>query len=127
MTDRTPSDGFDQHDMPEQLCSTRFYSDCRRALTPVGVAVMNLRRFSAYRDVYVDRMASIFDAALWVVNAPGTTNGIVFAVNDFPKDAQLTFSKHKPAHLSDEAWVQISSSVARVFLATRALAQASDV
>jgi len=112
-------DGFDQHGMPEQLCSPQFYSDCRRVLNTGGVTVANLHRFSAYRDVYVDRIEAAFEGALWVVNAPGTTNCVVFAVHDFSKDTKITFSKHKPSHMGDEAWAQISSSVARVFLATQ--------
>jgi spermidine synthase len=112
-------DGFDQHGMPEQLCSTQFYADCRRVLHSGGMAVANLHRFSAYRDVYVDRMEAAFAGALWVVNAPGTTNCVVFAMNDFSKDIKLSYSKHKPAHLSDEAWVQISPSIARTFLETQ--------
>jgi spermidine synthase len=112
-------DGFDQHGMPEQLCSPQFYSDCRRVLNSGGVTVANLHRFSAYRDVYVDRIEAAFDGALWVVNAPGTTNCVVFAMNDFSNATKIIFSKHKPAHMSDEAWVQISASVARTFLATQ--------
>ncbi len=112
-------DGFDPHGMPEQLCSPQFYSDCRRVLNTGGVAVANLHRFSAYRDVYVDRIEAAFDGALWAVNAPGTTNCVVFAMHDFSKDTKITFSKNKPAHLSDEAWAQISASIARVFLATQ--------
>ena len=69
--------------------------------------------------MYVDRIEAAFDGALWVVNAPGTTNCVVFAVHDFSKDTKLSFSKHKPAHLSDEAWMQISASVARTFLTTQ--------
>jgi spermidine synthase len=112
-------DGFDQHGMPEQLCSPQFYSDCRRVLTVCGMAVANLHRFSAYRDVYVDRIEAAFDGAMWVVNAPGTTNCVVFAMDGFSKDTKLSYSKHKPAHMSDEAWAQISPSVARTFLATQ--------
>jgi spermidine synthase len=112
-------DGFDQHGMPEQLCSPQFYADCRRVLNAGGVAVANLHRFSAYRDVYVDRIEAAFDGALWVVNAPGTTNCVVFAMHDFSKDIKLSYSKHKPAHLSEEAWTQVSASVARTFLATQ--------
>jgi len=116
-------DGFDQHGMPEQLCSPQFYSDCRRVLNPGGVAVANLHRFSAYRDVYVDRIEAAFDGtndgAMWVVNAPGTTNCVVFAMHGFSKDTKFSFNKHQPAHMSEEAWVQISPSVARVFLATQ--------
>ena len=112
-------DGFDQHGMPEQLCSPQFYSDCRRVLCVGGVAVANLHRFSAYRDVYVDRIEAAFDGALWIVNAPGTTNCVVFAMHGFSKDTKFSYSKHKPAHMSEDAWVQISPSVARTFLATQ--------
>jgi len=112
-------DGFDQHGMPEQLCSPQFYLDCRRVLNTGGVAVANLHRFSAYRDVYVDRIESAFDGAMWVVNAPGTTNCVVFAMHGDLKDTKLSYSKHKPSHMSEEAWTQISPSVARVFLATQ--------
>lgn len=117
-------DGFDQHGMPEQLCSPQFYADCRRVLNTGGVAVANLHRFHAYRDVYVDRIEAAFDQQLCIVNAPGTTNCVVFAMNGVFKDQSFTFSKHKPAHLSDEAWQQISPSVARVFLAMHQEAQA---
>jgi spermidine synthase len=112
-------DGFDQHGMPEQLCSPQFYSDCRCVLNTGGVAVANLHRFNAYRDVYVARIEAAFDGVLWIVNAPGTTNCVVFAVHDLSKDTKLTFSKHKPLQMSDAAWAQISPSVARVFLVTQ--------
>jgi len=44
---------------------------------------------------------------------------VVFAMQGFSKETKLSYSKHKPAHMSEEAWVQISSSVARTFLATQ--------
>jgi spermidine synthase len=111
-------DGFDQHGMPEQLCSPQFYSNCRRVLNTGGVSVVNLHRFSAYRDVYVDRIEAAFGGALWIVNAPGTTNCVIFAMQGFSKNTKYTFDKQRPKHLSEEAWTQVSSSVARVFLAT---------
>jgi hypothetical protein len=49
---------------------------------------------------------------------------VVFAMQGFSKDAKFTFSKQKPEHMSDEAWAQISPSVARVFLATQKVAEA---
>jgi spermidine synthase len=110
-------DGFDPQGLPEALCSPEFYVNCRRALSPGGVAVANLHRFHAYRDVYVDRMDSAFEQQLCVVNAPGTTNCVVFAMHGHFNDKRTRYSKHKPEHLSDEAWVQISPSMARVFLA----------
>jgi hypothetical protein len=84
-----------------------------------GAVVANLHRFSAYRDVYVDRIEAAFDGELWVVNAPGTTNCVVFALQGHLKDTKLSYSKNKPAHMSDDAWMQISASMARVFLATQ--------
>jgi spermidine synthase len=110
-------DGFDQHGLPEALCSPQFYSDCRRVLSPGGVAVANLHRFHAYRNVYVDRMETAFDQQLCVVNAPGTTNCVVFAMNGDFADQPVLFRKNKPMHLSAEAWAQVSPSMARVFLA----------
>jgi hypothetical protein len=69
--------------------------------------------------VYVDRIEAAFDGALWIVNAPGTTNCVVFAMQGFSKETKFTFSKQKPEHMTDEAWAQISPSVARTFLATQ--------
>jgi hypothetical protein len=43
----------------------------------------------------------------------------VFAMHGDLKDTKLSYSKHKPSHMSEEAWTQISPSVARVFLATQ--------
>jgi spermidine synthase len=112
-------DGFDQNGMPEQLCSPHFYANCRRVLTSGGVAVFNLHRFHAYRDLYVDRIDSAFEGTLWVVNAPNSTNCVVFAMDDAKSEKNWTFNKQKPTSMSDEAWSQISASVARVYLATQ--------
>jgi hypothetical protein len=71
----------------------------------------------------VDRIEAAFNGALWVVNAPGTTNCVVFAMQGFSKDTKLSYSKHKPSHMSDDAWAQISPSVARTFLATQKSAE----
>jgi hypothetical protein len=40
-------------------------------------------------------------------------------MHGFSKDTKLSYSKYKPAHMSDEAWAQISPSLARLFLATQ--------
>jgi len=117
-------DGFDPQGQPEQLCSPQFYSDCRRVLHAGGVVVVNLHRLSAYRDVYVDRLDAAFNGALWVVNAPGTTNCVVFAMRGVSQEAKLSYSKQKPTYMSDEAWVQVAPSVARTFLATQDIQRA---
>jgi spermidine synthase len=112
-------DGFDPSGMPEQLGSTPFYSDCHRVLTSGGVAVANLHRFGKYLDVYVDRISSVFEGDMWAIDAPGTTNCIVFAIRDVAKDKPLAFSRNKPPHMSQVMWDEVLPSVARVFLATQ--------
>jgi hypothetical protein len=37
----------------------------------------------------------------------------------FSKTTKLSYSKQKPMHMSEDAWMQISPSVARTFLATQ--------
>ena len=115
-------DGFDPSGMPEQLGSTQFYSDCRRVLCPGGVAVVNLHRFGKYLEVYVDRISSMFASAMWAIDAPGTTNCIVFALRDGATHNLLTFSRTKPPHMSQAMWDEVLPSIARVFLATKSSA-----
>jgi len=67
----------------------------------------------------VDRIDSAFEGTLWVVNAPNSTNCVVFAMDDAKPEKNWTFNKQKPTSMSDEAWSQISASVARVYLATQ--------
>lgn len=112
-------DGFDRQGLPEQLCSPQFYADCRQALTPNGLVVANLHRFSQYLDIYIDRITSVFEHPPWVIHAPGTTNSIAFATKEPTKVNQLTFSSEKPPHLTEDAWRQVRPSLARVFLAIR--------
>jgi spermidine synthase len=114
-------DGFDPNGMPQQLGSTQFYSDCRRVLSSGGVAVVNLHRFGKYLEVYVDRISSVFGGTLWAIDAPGTTNCIVFALRDSP-DRPITFSRVKPPHMSPVMWDEVLPSIARVFLATKSSA-----
>jgi len=117
-------DGFDHQGLPEQLCSEKFYSDCRALLTPTGLMVANLPRFSTYLQIYIDRIASVFDAPSVVVQAPGTTNSVLFAMKDSALKKSVTFSRNKPDHLSDEAWLQIRPSLARTYLAMQRMREA---
>ena len=82
----------------------------------------NLHRFGKYLDVYVDRISSVFEGDMWAIDAPGTTNCIVFARRDVAKDKPLAFSRNKPPHMSQTMWDEVLPSVARVFLATQSSA-----
>jgi len=119
-------DGFDHQGLPEQLCSAKFYSDCRALLTPEGLMVANLPRFSAYLQIYIDRVESVFEAPSVVVQAPGTTNSVLFAMKDPVRTKLLSFSRKKPDHLSEEAWQQVMPSLARTYLAMQRMPGAAN-
>lgn len=120
-------DGFDHQGLPEQLCSEKFYSDSRALLSPEGLMVANLPRFSPYLQVYVDRVASVFEAISVVVQAPGTSNCVLFAMEDSQRMKSLSFSRIKPEYLSDEAWQQVLPSMARTYLAMQKLQSSANL
>lgn len=119
-------DGFDHQGLPEQLCSAKFYSDCLTLLTSDGLIVANLPRYSAYLQIYLDRIESVFEAAPVVVQAPGTTNSVVFATKHPELLTTLSFSKAKPDYLSEEAWQQVLPSMARAYLAVQKMREAAN-
>jgi spermidine synthase len=114
-------DGFDRQGLPEPLCSAKFYSDCRALLTSGGLIVANLPRYSAFLQIYIDRIESVFEASPVVVQAPGTTNCVVFATRDPGLSQSLSFSKTQPAYLSQEAWQQVLPSMGRAYLAVQTI------
>jgi spermidine synthase len=77
-------DGFDEGGQPPALCSQAFYGDCRRALAPGGVLVVNLHVDDAEHDIRTRRIADAFDGNAMQVLASRQANCIVFAVRDAP-------------------------------------------
>lgn len=119
-------DGFDRHGLPEPLCSVKFYADCRERLTPQGLIVANLPRFSPYLQIYIDRIHSVFEATPIVIQAPGTTNCVVFAGKESALSTAIHFSTTRPQYLSEEAWQQVLPSMARVYLAVQKRRKAAN-
>jgi spermidine synthase len=77
-------DAFDEGGQPPALCSQAFYDDCRRALAPGGVLVVNLHVDDTEHELRTRRIASAFgDNAMQVV-ASRQANCVVFAVRDRP-------------------------------------------
>jgi spermidine synthase len=72
-------DGFDHRGQPPQLCSKRFYSDCRVALTRQGVMAINFHEFHPLYETFLDRVDTAFESNLVEVATNDTGNVIVFA------------------------------------------------
>lgn len=72
-------DGFDSQGMPGRLGTQRFYDDCRRALRPGGILVVNFHRLDPRLAQMIDRLRRGFNDAVLVVNDAEMRNTIVFA------------------------------------------------
>jgi len=77
-------DGFNHEGQPEQLCTQRFYDDCRARLAEGGVMVANLHADHEQCAAIVERIERAFDGRLVVVGAEAGGNLVVFAGRDCP-------------------------------------------
>lgn len=72
-------DGFDLGGVPPQLCSQRFYDDCRAALGADGVLAVNFTGDDPRIDIYCERLRRSFDGRFKRIPAQASSNRIVFA------------------------------------------------
>jgi len=120
------ADGFDIDGLPPALSSPQFYDDCYNALNPAGMFVANLHGCKPLYEVIVDRIRAAFDDNLLMVNDPGATNRLAFAVKDAPQALLKLAGVRRPLGFDDVAWRDLVPSMARVFLASRARVRGSD-
>jgi spermidine synthase len=119
------ADGFDINGLPEPLSTPQFYDDCNGLLAEGGVFVANLHRCHALFDVYTGRLQGAFAAPVLYVDDPGATNCIAFVPKNDAWDFGPQVGMRRPAQILEAPWNEILPSVARVFLAYRALARSS--
>ena len=83
-------DAYGKNGMPESLATAQFFDDCRTALAPNGVLVVNLWGSDARFDSYYQRIRTIFDGAALAIGADGCANRIVLALNQphFPPSSR---------------------------------------
>jgi spermidine synthase len=121
------ADGFDITGLPPALSSEQFYADCHSALNPGGMFVANLHGCKPLFEVIVDRIRTNFDGNLLMVNDPGATNRLAFAVKGDSKALFKLAGVRCPQGFDETLWRELTPSVARVFLASRALARNNTV
>jgi spermidine synthase len=74
-------DAYGKEGMPESLATAQFFDDCRAALAPSGVLVVNLWGSDARFDSYYQRIRTVFDGSAIAIGADGCANRLVLAVN----------------------------------------------
>lgn len=72
-------DGFTGDGLPEALCSRRFYTQCRQALTPQGLLVANVQADTDETRQILKRLDQAFEGALIAIESTEGGNGIAFA------------------------------------------------
>lgn len=75
-------DGFDEAGLPPDLCSARFYADCKRALRDDGVLVVNMFSYDTRYDAMMHRLSLTFNDRLCWFHGIAGNNRIIFAIND---------------------------------------------
>jgi spermidine synthase len=75
-------DGFDAGNQVESLAMLDFYADCRRALKPGGVLVVNLWGRDTSFVTYFSRLAAAFEGNLAWLPVMNKTNVIAFGLDE---------------------------------------------
>lgn len=121
------ADGFDIEGLPERLSNSEFYGDCYNALNPGGIFVANLHGCNKLFEVFLDRIQACFRGSLLAVTDPSASNRLAFAAKDDPRAFDSLAGVRCPQGFDEFAWKDLVPSMARVFLASRALARAGNV
>ena len=117
------ADAYDIHGLPERLGTPQFYGHCYDLLTADGIFVANLHGCNPQCEVLLDRIGCEFKGSLLVVNDPGDSNRVAFSVKGDPRVLQSLARVRKPYGFDANAWADLVPSLARVFLASRALSR----
>lgn len=107
-------DGFDHEGQPPALCSQAFYDDCRRALRPNGLLVVNLHTAHPEFRRHAARLERAFDGEVLLVGDKECSNTIAFAGQQALQDRALTGAMRKPRPLTRQAWDELLPAFAHV-------------
>lgn len=97
-------DGFDYHGQPPSLCSQRFYDDCRDALQPGGLLVVNLHTGHADFSLHMARIERSFAGELLAITDEDCSNTIVIASRGRLPQLQRGSLLRRPAGFDTDAW-----------------------
>jgi len=107
-------DGYDLDGLSPALSSQQFYDDCREALAPGGMLVVNLSCADYRCQEQIERIRCSFAGAILRVDGQSDANTVVFASNAQLGAPTRHRAVRRPAGLDNDAWAQLRSSFARV-------------
>lgn len=120
------ADAYDLHGLPERLGTLEFYRHCYQLLRPRGIFVANLHGCDPQCKDYVDRMCVQFEDSLLLVNDPDGSNRVAFAVKGDRHALESLAGVRRPCGFDANAWKTLVPSLARVFLASRAMSRGAS-
>lgn len=112
-------DGFDSEGQPPALCSQRFYDNCREALQPDGLMVVNLHSGHRHFDSFVSRIQRSFGDEVVVVPDVDCSNSIVFACKGLLMRKFKPAALRRPAGMDEQTWSELMPAFAATSTAVR--------
>lgn len=112
-------DGYDADGIPPALCSQGFYDDCRDALQPEGLLVVNLHMGHCDYALHVERVRRAFDGQILAVGDQDCGNSIVFACNGRRLQRGRTLQLRRPRRFDMDAWEELAPNLADVLAELR--------
>jgi spermidine synthase len=107
-------DGFDSGGQPHRLCTAAFYDDCRAALRPGGILVVNLCADDTGYERYIGRIGVAFKGKVVVIEADEGDNKIAFAGKDGDFPPTLDALRARLATLEASHPVDLATTAQRI-------------
>jgi spermidine synthase len=107
-------DGFDHEGQPPALCSQAFYDNCRMALRPDGLLVVNLHTAHPEFQRHAARLQRAFDGDVLLVGDKECSNTIAFAGQRALRALAQPGLMRKPWSLGRQAWNELRPAFAHV-------------
>ncbi|HVJ63024.1 MAG TPA: fused MFS/spermidine synthase [Tahibacter sp.] len=104
-------DGYDHAGMPARLRAPAFIADCRAALEPAGLFVVNINSDDTNAARFIASVRAEFDERVLVVDDAAGGNRVVFAGAPL---ARRVGAIERPESLAREAWAQLVLPYARI-------------
>ena len=112
-------DGFDQHGLSPQLATAEFFQDCKKALTPRGMLVVNLHGCDSRYETVFNQIQQTFDGYAMDVTCSKSSNRVAFASSPDSQAWSHLARIERPMGFDLHAWKTLMPSLWRVAFQAR--------